>query len=323
MNVFTRLRRSPAAPPVAASEAAMVAATPERPVAAPLPAGAYRLWPVDEAGQFVGDVQHDRADPHRAEAVDIYFGIVQPDGLPPVEPPPAQVALQTDIGAALAAIRRVFLDVAPPRPDRFRLYYVRLFALGQLGLEGHALPGAARIALTALTAELIDDEAGRVKNAHLVVLGGWAALFALPFVVAYALLSAIVGSPEWTARFAQLGVGILPLRNFLLLWVGCFLGVWISYGVRTTRFTLADLTTTDPDRLRPGMRLAFAGTLTMVLGIACAVGLVEVRVGGYPVTAIATEPMLAFLVGALCGISELSLPASISARAADFVKRAG
>lgn len=293
------------------------------PASGTAPDGAYRIWPADAGGRLLGDPKVGQPDPNAPAAVDIFFGLLPRGAGQPHEPPPLQVALQTDIAATLTAVRRIFVDAVPARPDRFRTYYVRLFALAQLGLERDALPEAARIALAALTAELIDDEAGRVKNAHLVALGRWAALFAAPFAIGYVVLSLMIGSPEWTDRFARLGVGIVPLRNFMLLWIGCFLGVWLSYGIRTTRLALADLTVTDADRLRPGMRLAFAGILTMVLGIACVAGLIEVRIGGYALTAIGSEPMLAFLVGAFCGISELSLPASISTRAANLVRRLG
>ena len=92
--------------------------------------------------------------------------------------------------------------------------------------------------------------------------------------------------------------------------------MWLSYGIRTTRFALSDLMATDSDKLQPSMRLVFAGTLTMILGLLCAMGVVELKIGGYALTRIASSPMLAFLVGTFCGISELTLPTSISERAA-------
>ena len=109
------------------------------------------------------------------------------------------------------------------------------------------------------------------------------------------------------------------MANFMLLWVGCFLGVWLSYGIRTTSFTLSDLTITDSDRLTPAIRLVFAGTLTMILGIIFAFPILEIKIGNFPITDFNTQPMLAFLLGCFCGISELVLPTTVAKRASDFI----
>jgi hypothetical protein len=78
---------------------------------------------------------------------------------------------------------------------------------------------------------------------------------------------------------------------------------------------------TDSDRLIPAIRLIFAGLLTMLLGVTFVLGLVEIKLGAFPITDIATKPMLAFLVGAFCGVSELALPASVAKRASDFISK--
>jgi hypothetical protein len=110
------------------------------------------------------------------------------------------------------------------------------------------------------------------------------------------------------------------LSCFLLLWIGCFAGVWLSYGIRKTTFSLADLTRSDDDRLEPQIRLVFAGLLTMLIGMLFALGLVELSVGSVSLTDITTSPLLAFLVGAFCGISELALPVSLGKQATRFIE---
>jgi hypothetical protein len=107
----------------------------------------------------------------------------------------------------------------------------------------------------------------------------------------------------------------------IMLWVGCFFGVWLSYGIRTSAFTLTDLTLTDNDRLLPVIRLLFAGNLTMILGIMFILGVVQISLGNYSLTDFSVRPMLAFLVGAFCGISELLLPATVAKRASDFIAK--
>jgi hypothetical protein len=79
--------------------------------------------------------------------------------------------------------------------------------------------------------------------------------------------------------------------------------------------TLEDLIVTDSDFLLPLTRHLFAGALTMILGIALALGIVEVKIAGISSTQLIFDPQIAFLIGALCGISELLLPATVAKRA--------
>ncbi len=57
----------------------------------------------------------------------------------------------------------------------------------------------------------------------------------------------------------------------------------------------------------------------MILGIMFLLGVIRISLGTYSITDFATNPTLAFLVGCLCGISELLLPATIAKRANDLI----
>jgi hypothetical protein len=214
----------------------------------------------------------------------------------------------------LSVEQRLYLRGAVRNPERFRIYYVRLFHIAQLGLQGAAQPEIAAAALAVVTADLLDDEAGRVKNAHLRALGVHALKFSMPF----ALLYLIIGlSPNgfFVAGLRDLAIDPPTLAAFSVLWIGCFTGVWLAYGIRKAKVSLSDLVTTDEDRLDPQIRLIFAGLLTMLLGILFTLGVFELKIGAVELTDIAARPMLAFLVGTFCGISELVLPASVGDRA--------
>ncbi len=284
-------------------------AAPAIPVAAPV--GAYRVWLADDGGALIDPPGDDGAQPHqnpgKPEAVDIVFVVEAP-------PPKEQAALQGEIDKVLGVVQRLYLRGAVRNPERFRIYYVRLFHIAQLGLQGNAQPDIAAAALAVVTADLLDDEAGRVKNAHLRALGVHALKFSLPF----ALLYLIIGlSPNgfFVAGLRDLAIDPPTLAAFALLWIGCFTGVWLAYGIRKAKVSLADLVTTDEDRLDPQIRLIFAGLLTMLLGILFTLGVFELKIGTVELTDIAARPMLAYLVGTLCGISELALPASVGNRA--------
>ena len=290
--------------------------------------GSYRIWTADAEGKALdppprpdptapqaAEVKHF-PDPHKSAAVDIYYGI---DPKAPQPPPKGQAELHTEIEKVLSAVRRLYLPEGGSPEPKFRRYYVRIFRLAQLGLEGaDASPDVARTALNKVTTDLIDDEAGRIKNGHMAALGSTAIALSAPFLLLYCLLT-LLPSEIIEPWLRKLGVVRLTAANFMLLWLGCFLGVWLSYAIRTATVTLVDLTTTDNDRLLPSMRLLFAGLLTMVLGFLFVLGVVEIKLGTFAITHIAENAALAFLVGILCGISEAALPAVASRRAAAFL----
>ncbi len=287
-------------------------------------AGSYKIWTADGQGALVDPPdpsdpnRNPYPDPGKAAAVDLYFGI---DKGAPQPPPKEQVELHIEIERVLSIVQKLYLAHASRPHARFRRYYVRIFRLAQLGLDGgNASPDMAKVALDKVKQDLIDDEAGRVKNGHLMTLGRAVVACGLPILAGYLLLTLL--PVAWLDPWLQkLGILRATAANFCLLWLGCFIGVWLSYGIRTATITLADLTVTDADRLVPSLRLVFAGLMTMLLGMLFTMGIVEIKLGGFAVSQIAEarNATLAFLVGALCGISEAALPEVASKRASTFI----
>jgi hypothetical protein len=254
-------------------------------------------------------------NPEDPAVVDIYYVLEDSPELPPKE----QVDLQLNIDKLLRAVQRLYMKTTPAQENKFRIYYVRLFRIAQLGLEGdNAVPEVATGVLAAVTADLIDDEAGFIKNSHLKNLGGFVALYSIVCLSLYATVQLFSRNGE-VASLAAMGMDTVMLSMLLILWVGCFIGVWLSYGIRTTSFSLADLTTRDQDRLEPHIRLLFAGLLSMIIGLLCALGFIKVEIGNIEITNIMNNPMQALILGLFCGISELALPSSIGTRAHNLV----
>jgi hypothetical protein len=284
--------------------------------------GSYRIWPAGDKGELVGDpIGNDPPNIAAEESTDIYFGL--PTTVP--QPPPKdQLDLQQEIEKVLRTVQLLYRTAVPSEAQRFkskfRAYYVRLFRLAQIGLEGDsASPEIAKVALAAISGNLVDDEAARIKNGHLRELGKTAIFGSLPFLALYSLV-------QFTPPHSIVSELLLVLRieppvfaNFMLMWTGCFTGVWLSYGIRTTGFTLSDLTKSDGDYLLPVVRLLFAGVLTMILGLMFALGAVEIKVGAFAVTNITGNAALAFLVGTFCGTSELLLPSIVAKRSSEFL----
>ena len=164
------------------------------------------------------------------------------------------------------------------------------------------------------------DEGGKLKNDQLRDLAKTACWLALvPLLVYLALcLCAPKGTPLHQ-QLLKLTVQPEAFGCFMLLWTGCFLGVVLSYGARTTTMTLADLISPSPDRLLPRARLLFAGSLTLVVGLFLAVELVEIKIGSVSSKKIMIEPMIAFLIGVACGMSQLALPASVTKKIGELL----
>jgi hypothetical protein len=169
--------------------------------------------------------------------------------------------------------------------------------------------------------DLIADAGPAVKNRYLSNLAATAAALSLPFIAVYMVVSL---SPSHALAEHLDKLQIVPgvMGNFMLLWVGCFIGVCLSYALRTTNPTLADLTTPAKDFLRPASRLMFAGTLTMLLALFAILSIIDLKIGGLALSDIRSNAMLAFVVGAICGISELALPDTVGKRATAIVASA-
>ena len=281
--------------------------------------GAFRIWTADNNGRLVhaakpNTADPDRPDPGREDAVEIY---VAPVGTPTDD----QAKLNDDINYVLDVVRRLYLpDGAQPNKSKFRGYYVRLFRLAQVGLEGSdPSPKQAKSALDTIKVSLLDDEGLRVKTLNLTKLAETALMLSIPLAMLYFILL-VAGKGSINDLLITLNVSRTTLANFMLLWIGCFTGVCLSYGVRTATLTLGDLVSPGPDRLPPSARLLFIGTITMIFGMLFVNGIIEVKLGGQSTANIASDPTVAFIVGAFFGIGESTLPGMAGKRAQDFLK---
>jgi len=264
---------------------------------------------------FACDSNGDAKPARDSTAVAIYFAIDDTVRDTATE----QLDLKSEIEGVLHVLQRLFLDGTPSAGEaKFRRYYLQLLELTDTGLVGaNAAPEVARRALRSLTSELIDDEGGRVKNGHISMLASKALAFSLPCLLGYIGLRFAGGC--FVVALAKLAIEPVIASCFLLLWIGCFVGVVLSYGLRSTTMNLDDLINTDSDKLIPSIRLLYAGTLTMLLGMFMLMAEMKIVIGSISSLQIGGNPMFAFLVGVLCGISESTLPATISKKAADLL----
>ena len=123
--------------------------------------------------------------------------------------------------------------------------------------------------------------------------------------------------------FMSMKINASATANYMLLWVGTFIGVCLSYAIRTHTFTLADLTRTDADYLAPTARLLLTGSFVMLLTLAAVLNLVELSIGSVKLSDVATNPLLAFLIGSILGISEQKLTGTVEKRFGEMFSSPG
>ncbi|MEM8725287.1 MAG: hypothetical protein AAGE86_07180 [Pseudomonadota bacterium] len=262
----------------------------------------------DKKGEELPKRQY--ADPSNDAAVNIFFGV-----LPGVEAPPKdQMELQDAIGQVLTTIRKLYLDKDDKAKDAFRIFYVRLYRLAQLGLTGKAMPEVAKTALERVIDDLIQSEAPRVKNQHLKRLGERVAFISVWFVAFYVLISFLDIEAFWDA----LDIDPNAARSFMLLWVGTSVGAWLSYAIRKADFKLRDLTVVEGDFLEPTTRVIFACLLSTVIGLFILLSFIDVKVGSISISDFDKNPTIALALGVVLGINELMLPSSVAKRAKDI-----
>lgn len=224
--------------------------------------------------------------------------------------PADQMALKAAIDDTLLTLKLIFpSELDEVQDPRFIEYRQRLIGVSELGLSSSSVfPGAASQALDLLRAEIVAREAGRVKNDHMMKLGWQAIVGALAAAGIYFLVRFGFDKTDRIQDF----------RNFLVLWSGCMLGTWLSFGARRVVLKFEDLGRLEADLLYPWMRLLFAGSLTIVLGLVFATNMINVQIGELSTAWVLKTALSALVVGVFCGLSEQALPGAVSQRAAQF-----
>lgn len=240
-----------------------------------------------------------RVEPRTAEdgTPDIHFKVEDPNC------PQEQRDLKLAVERALTVIKALY---SLPK-DRKKLdeSVAKLLALSQVGLVA-AAPAIASDALRSFEHDIVEREAGPIKNAYMRKLGLWAAGFGGSALAAYFVL-------ETFPNFAL--PQIQAYRGMLLVWTGCMIGAWASFATRKVNISFADLTKLEEDRIDPPLRLMFTGILTLVLALIFTTGMADVEVGSFRASMLLSSGSVAMLLGAFAGLGEKALPSAVSSRA--------
>jgi hypothetical protein len=165
-------------------------------------------------------------------------------------------------------------------------------------------------ALRALEADIIEREAGPIKNQYMRTLGIWASAFGGAGLVAY-----LVCDHYPTVPFDE----FYRYRTVFLVWAGSMAGAWASFASRKVTLTFADLVAIEEDRIEPDLRLIFTGVLTTILALVFATGVADVEVGSFKASGLMHSGSVAILLGAFAGLAEKALPSAVMSRASSVV----
>ncbi len=232
---------------------------------------------------------------------------------PEVDPTPEdQATLMIDIERVVATLNRLF----PTGGTRYERYFEDAFSLASAGLVGpNAQPVTAARALQNLKDEILINEAGIVKNKHLLELGCWALYFALGAVI---LGLAFHGMAE---RGWLPAINTRLLGQFCYAFAGAMAGTWVSFGYRKAQFTFEDLGRPEADYLWSSVRLIYTGIQTIIIGLLLVLEIVNISFGKISTAQFASTVEVAVFIGLLCGFSEQTLPSAIAKQASAIFQK--
>jgi hypothetical protein len=215
-----------------------------------------------------------------------------PKGVPPVE----QQRLLIDLSNTIAVLQNVYAV----HSTGFKKAFEQIFYLAKVGLEGdNAQPEMATTVLNQLKKEVVDQQAGTVKNNYLRLLGKQSAWLGLIPLLAGMIL-------HFMNRDGLAGhyIDLPKTANMLILWSGTMLGVWLSFAITKVELDFEDLAILEKDRLEPLLRLLFTGGLAVVFGLLFIKRALVVELGALSSSSVGSDHVVAFLIGVMLGLNE-------------------
>jgi hypothetical protein len=234
---------------------------------------------------------------------DINFKVFKPNA------PQDQRDLKSEAERALTIVKALYRRTVDGA--KLKEAVAKLVALCQVGLVGpNASPAVAMDALRALEADIVEREAGPIKNQYMRKLGAWAFGFA---AVGFFLYLVCDQNPKTVID------QVYRYRTVFLVWTGSMAGAWASFASRKVTLSFADLISLEEDKIEPPLRLIFVGVLTTILALIFTTGVADVEVGTFKASALMHSGSIATLLGAFAGLAEKVLPSAVMSRASSVI----
>lgn len=242
--------------------------------------------------------------------------------LPPIDQnahlPEDQIALRAEIYNALFVIRQLDATLHP----NVQQYAKRLSSIAILGLCGaQAQTDIAAKALEQLKCEVVDHDGEIIKNRYAQMMGWMGAVNAFLGVYLYAAITCNYW--PWFLNSALTCLGLTPtdltsMRSYMFAWGGALVGAWVSFIWRQSEIAFSDLGRIRPNWNTAQIRLLYTAIQTLIIGLLMHLQVLSFQLGKFDTKDFPTNPLVALLVGVLCGYSEKLLPLVINSKASSL-----
>ncbi|MDO5151109.1 MAG: hypothetical protein Q4D76_17220 [Oscillospiraceae bacterium] len=173
-------------------------------------------------------------------------------------------------------------------------YINKLLTLSQVGLVSKpAHTRIAQYALQTLKDEILLIEGKRIKNKYMKILGVYALVLAVIFIIVMCF-----SSYNW-------------LDCICLAIVGSVIGTWVSFGARKFVIELEDLSTVEKDKMDPLIRLVYISISTVIFMLFLNIGLIEIKFGELETSMLFEDKESALIIGIICGLIESKIGVNI------------
>jgi hypothetical protein len=220
--------------------------------------------------------------------------VVTADPSAPVPMPPKVVEF---LGKIVATDDQVADEKVVTDSGRRQRYAAEILSYAQTGLE-YGDVDTASVALDWFQRRVTEQEGPFIRKRHLLATLGVAAVVGIPGAILAILLPHLFPIPGVFA--GELDI----VRAGLWLAVGNALGVTFFAFLRNTELKFDQLSKFDPANLDPWLRFGLVWTITLILALLLLPKLIVVQLGNTPLNNFAKEPLMAIIIGILCGYSD-------------------
>lgn len=230
---------------------------------------------------------------------------VHPNLMEGTEIPEDEADFVFEVQKTLTVIDVIFTS----QEQKFKHYFDQLLKLSQVALvPPMAQLKLAQKALAGLQQEIVEKESGKIKNNYLQKLG-IRAFFLLMVAVVIRVILYFIPPGDITTSVIALST----------IWMGCMVGVWLSFAIRKVKVPFYGLHILEEDRLEPVIRLVYAGILSIIVGFLLLRKGIIIEIGDISSAQIISDPLVAILFGAFLGIGEQTLGNTVSQKASKVI----
>ena len=212
----------------------------------------------------------------------------------------------TDFIPLIDGVDRRVRRLIPERARR-ETYMKAIDGAARSAFEGGNLT-TAKLGLDSVKANIVEWEGPEIRKRY---LGATVRLFGLSGIVALLVLIAVKNaSMSYLSMIPPHALRIIETGSCLM--IGVSLGIVLLAFVRNLELRFETLGAFDAAQLNPSMRLTFVTVLAAVFAIVLQQRILVIAIVNYELNSLFDSPMVAVVVGILCGFADMIVANLIS-----------